>query len=582
MKYRINASLRTVLIISDLVLILVALYSASSIGPRLSRGQSLLPVNLLTTDWGLYLVVGAIWLGVALALGTYGAVQTRLAYQEIRHLLKAVVVSGTLLAGLLFMTTFGASRLRFVYFFIIVVPLLIVFRLALRVTYRLVFHRAWGTAMIAPARVVVVGEGTILYETLCTLSNCDPREVALLGYIDYKEDLANVINASSGSEKSLFTTTSWLNDSHLAAASSKSAEELVAVERNSYGHYDNMGGSGYNGHNVGARHGASPMLTVVHPVHTSASARAATRWGLTAEAVAPPQEEKSPEASTEKVISDTLGTEVERLVMASHADNVVVAISRRYHRLLSKVIADLQRLPVHIVLMPDVADLTILNVGITELGDAPALKLRAPILTDMQLALKRLLDLALVVPLMPFLLPLMGIVALAIRLDSSGPIVFKQKRVGQYGKHFTIFKFRTMVQDAEARLREVTTFNEDGKPLFKNDGGDPRITRVGNILRRLSLDELPQLFNVLLGHMSLVGPRPELPTYVGFYETWQHFRLWVPPGITGWWQVKGREKQPMYLYWDDDLYYIRNYSLLLDLQILWLTFSHAMLGSTGR
>jgi lipopolysaccharide/colanic/teichoic acid biosynthesis glycosyltransferase len=82
--------------------------------------------------------------------------------------------------------------------------------------------------------------------------------------------------------------------------------------------------------------------------------------------------------------------------------------------------------------------------------------------------------------------------------------------------------------------------------------------------------------------MSLVGPRPELPRYVGYYDTRQHFRLWMPPGITGWWQVNGRGKQPMYLYWDDDLYYIRNYSLLLDLQILWLTFSSAVLGSTGR
>src|SRR5207249_1184643 len=144
-------------------------------------------------------------------------------------------------------------------------------------------------------------------------------------------------------------------------------------------------------------------------------------WGLAA-TVNPAQElEVQPApASTDEAINSTLGAAIEKLVMVSHADNVVVAISRKYHRLLSKVVTELQRLPVHIVLMPDVADLTILNVGVTELGAAPALKLRAPILTDVQLALKRLLDLAIVLPLMPFLLPLMGLVALAIRLDSSG------------------------------------------------------------------------------------------------------------------------------------------------------------------
>jgi exopolysaccharide biosynthesis polyprenyl glycosylphosphotransferase len=260
----------------------------------------------------------------------------------------------------------------------------------------------------------------------------------------------------------------------------------------------------------------------------------------------------------------------------------VVAISRTYQHLLSTIITELQRLPVHILMMPDVADLSALNVGITELGDAPALKLRAPILSDMQLSLKRVVDIAIVSVVLPFVLPLMGLIALTIRLDSPGPILFRQRRVGQYGRQFTMLKFRTMVPDAEQRMSEVTTYAEDGRPLFKGTAQDPRVTRVGRVLRRFSLDELPQMFNVLLGQMSLVGPRPELPTYVGFYDKWQHLRLWVPPGITGWWQINGREQQPMYLNWEDDLYYIRNYSLLLDLQILWLTVTHALLGSTGR
>jgi len=151
--------------------------------------------------------------------------------------------------------------------------------------------------------------------------------------------------------------------------------------------------------------------------------------------------------------------------------------------------------------------------------------------------------------------PLMFVIAVAIRLDSKGPALLKQERIGKDGVPFGMYKFRTMVN-------ESSPFGP--KPLLLDDR---RITRVGRFLRRSSLDELPQLINVLKGDMSLVGPRPELPFLVARYEPWQRKRLDVLPGMTGWWQVGGR-KQPMHDYVDYDLYYVYNQSFRLDLIIL--------------
>jgi lipopolysaccharide/colanic/teichoic acid biosynthesis glycosyltransferase len=161
---------------------------------------------------------------------------------------------------------------------------------------------------------------------------------------------------------------------------------------------------------------------------------------------------------------------------------------------------------------------------------------------------------------------MMGVIAIAIKLDSPGPVIFKQKRVGENGRLFLMYKFRTMVAGAEERMEEVIQRDADGHLVHKFPD-DPRITRLGRFLRRTSLDELPQFINVLKGEMSLVGPRPEMPILVEQYQQWQLKRLAVPQGITGWWQVNGRSDKPMHLHTEDDLYYIQNYSLLLDLQI---------------
>jgi len=168
--------------------------------------------------------------------------------------------------------------------------------------------------------------------------------------------------------------------------------------------------------------------------------------------------------------------------------------------------------------------------------------------------------------------PLLLAIAVAIRLSDSGPALFTQTRVGKGGEPFKIYKFRTMVVDAEARLAEMREKNESDGVLFKIRR-DPRITAIGTRLRKSSLDELPQLFNVLRGEMSLVGPRPALPEEAAKYADYVRRRLVVKPGLTGMWQVNGRSE----LSWEEtvrlDLRYVENWSFALDLQILWKTFS---------
>jgi lipopolysaccharide/colanic/teichoic acid biosynthesis glycosyltransferase len=161
-------------------------------------------------------------------------------------------------------------------------------------------------------------------------------------------------------------------------------------------------------------------------------------------------------------------------------------------------------------------------------------------------------------------------------LDDGRPVLFRQQRVGENGRLFEILKLRTMVVNAEAP-QASSRADEIENPVHKHRS-DPRITSVGRVLRRMSIDEIPQLVNVLRGEMSLVGPRPELPGLVDQYEPWQRQRLAVPPGMTGWWQVTGRSEKAMHLHTEDDMYYVRNYSIWLDLQILMRTLWVVVLG----
>jgi exopolysaccharide biosynthesis polyprenyl glycosylphosphotransferase len=180
---------------------------------------------------------------------------------------------------------------------------------------------------------------------------------------------------------------------------------------------------------------------------------------------------------------------------------------------------------------------------------------------------KRMLDLFLSSLGLVAILPFWPVIVLAVRLDSSGPAIFIQERVGQHGRRFSFYKFRSMYVDAEQRMAEVLAGNEIDGPVFKIRN-DPRVTRVGGFLRRTSLDELPQLINVLKGEMSLVGPRPPLPREVKEYRPRDIVRLSVKPGLTCLWQISGRSNVGFDKWMEYDREYVRNMSLWLDLKIL--------------
>lgn len=268
-----------------------------------------------------------------------------------------------------------------------------------------------------------------------------------------------------------------------------------------------------------------------------------------------------------------------RLVREMEIDEVVVALPLRDHERLAAVTYALQQVPVNIRVVPDYFNLVFLRASVEDFGGMPLITLREPALTEFQRTVKRAFDLVVGTVLTVVSLPLMALMALAIKLDSPGPAIFKQQRVGENGRLFLMYKFRSMVDGADERREEVIKCASDGTIVHKYPD-DPRITRVGHFIRVLSLDELPQLFNVLKGEMSLVGPRPEMLWLVEEYEDWQLKRFTVPQGITGWWQVNGRSDKLMHEHTEEDLFYIKNYSLLLDLQILWRTIG-AVLKQAG-
>jgi exopolysaccharide biosynthesis polyprenyl glycosylphosphotransferase len=209
----------------------------------------------------------------------------------------------------------------------------------------------------------------------------------------------------------------------------------------------------------------------------------------------------------------------------------------------------------------------------------PLLRVSAPAFTGVRRVVKGVVDRIGAFLLLTVGVPVMLVASVAIAIDSRGGVFYKQRRVGKDGREFTILKFRTMVRDADRIKKELADVNEGAGVLFKMRR-DPRVTRVGALLRRYSIDELPQLFNVLTGAMSLVGPRPPLPEESARYEADVRRRLLVKPGLTGLWQVSGRSDLP----WEEavrlDLRYVEDWSLALDAMILWKTF-RAVLGGQG-
>lgn len=222
----------------------------------------------------------------------------------------------------------------------------------------------------------------------------------------------------------------------------------------------------------------------------------------------------------------------------------------------------------HLVLAPSLVDIAGPRLHTRPVAGLPLIHVETPKFTRGQQFAKRMMDLSLTICGVVLISPLLVLLAIVVRLSSPGPVIFRQTRVGYHGHEFQMYKFRSMVQNAEALLPSLAAERNAGNEVLFKMTNDPRVTRVGRFMRRYSLDELPQLFNVIHGSMSLVGPRPPLPSEVAEYANHVHRRFLAKPGITGLWQVSGRST----LSWEDsvrlDLSYVENWSLLGDTMIL--------------
>ncbi|HLF75131.1 MAG TPA: sugar transferase, partial [Anaerolineales bacterium] len=273
----------------------------------------------------------------------------------------------------------------------------------------------------------------------------------------------------------------------------------------------------------------------------------------------------------------SLPDELKTFIRRHSVTDVVIALPYSAYDRMSDIVACLDELPVGVWIALGFFDLALYRTDIEDFAGIPMLDLRASAIDDYQRMIKRGFDVFFGLCALILVLPLMALCALLVVLEDGRPVLFRQKRAGENGRLFEMLKFRTMVKDAEQLQSLVEKRDSDGNLIHKTKD-DPRVTRVGRLLRRFSLDELPQLFNVLAGTMSLVGPRPEMPYLVEKYQPWQRKRFAVPPGLTGWWQVSGRSDKPMHLHTEDDLHYIQNYSIWLDLQIIVRTIWVVLVG----
>ncbi|MDQ3702780.1 MAG: sugar transferase, partial [Chloroflexota bacterium] len=266
-----------------------------------------------------------------------------------------------------------------------------------------------------------------------------------------------------------------------------------------------------------------------------------------------------------------------RVLREHGVDEVVIALSSAEHQRILCIVALCEQNGVEFRLVPDTFDLTLGSLEVDELAGIPLIGRREPALKGFNLAVKRLIDIAVSSVALLLLAPAMLLVALAVKLDSPGPIFYPQERVGAGGRVFRIYKIRSMHVDAERRRATLLHRNEAGGPIFKMKD-DPRRTRVGRFIRKFSLDEVLQLWNVVVGDFSLVGPRAPLPHEVEQYDDSHRRRLEVTPGLTGLWQVSGRSDLPFDEMVMLDLYYIENWSIGLDLKIILQTIPAVLSG----
>ncbi len=259
-------------------------------------------------------------------------------------------------------------------------------------------------------------------------------------------------------------------------------------------------------------------------------------------------------------------------------DEVIITLPWQYHRKIVSVMAQSERAKVRARIVPDLFQLTLNRMQIEEVAGVPMIGVKDVGISGLNQIIKRSMDVIISTAALIILTPIMGLVALMIKLESPGDVLFRQERVGKNGRRFDLYKFRSMVEGAEEQQSQLQELNEADGPIFKMKD-DPRITRLGKWLRRLSFDELPQFYNVLRGDMSLIGPRPPLQSEVDQYQEWHKRRLEISPGITGLWQVSGRSD----LTFDEmallDIYYIENWSLSMDTKIFVQTIPKVLFGA---
>jgi exopolysaccharide biosynthesis polyprenyl glycosylphosphotransferase len=260
---------------------------------------------------------------------------------------------------------------------------------------------------------------------------------------------------------------------------------------------------------------------------------------------------------------------VDDVIKGQQVDEVIIALDNQESVDLHQLVHQLGKTSVTIRLAVDFSEIAYFDMSIDTMVGVPLIGLREPVFTPTQKLFKRILDVALSSIGIIITSPLLLLITYAIKRNDRGPIIIRQNRIGQFGKPFEMYKFRSMYIDAPNPSYEWTE---------NKHADDPRVTPIGKIIRRWSMDELPQLFNVLRGEMSLVGPRPELPEMVDMYQSWQTKRFEVPQGMTGWWQINGRSDKPMFENTQYDLYYITHYSIWMDIFILIRTVSAVISG----
>ncbi|MBN1310181.1 MAG: sugar transferase [Anaerolineae bacterium] len=265
------------------------------------------------------------------------------------------------------------------------------------------------------------------------------------------------------------------------------------------------------------------------------------------------------------------------VVDSEQVDEVIITLPWMYHRKIVQIIDECEQKNIRVRVVPDMFQQRMRSVDLLTLSGIPLIGVKPSHLSSSALLAKRIVELMLCIIALPFLIVVFALIALAIRLDSPGPAIFKHRRVGKDGREFEMYKFRSMVDKADEMKGELRDLNEADGPLFKIKD-DPRTTRLGRFLRRTSIDELPQVINILRGEMSIVGPRPGTPEEVAQYEPWQRTRIAASPGLTGLWQVSGRSDIPFDEMCLLDIYYIENWSLGLDIRIMLQTIPHILFG----